>query len=162
MKRSREHQPERIEFARSQRRQANKFSQTVWQMIRAGRMLGEKFRREFPLGPYTLDFVCIDLKLNIEVDGKDLRTEEGRKHDADRDDYLRKLGYTILRFNGFRIPQDPSSIRTEIESCVRQLREPGDLIATIAMRFSAAKLKTSSRSTRIVLPASIAKQRPPA
>ena len=125
IKRGRERQPERIEFARSQRRQANEFSQTVWQMVRAGRMLSEKFRREFPLGPYTLDFVCIDLKLNNEVDGKDHLTEEGRKHDAERDTYLRKLGYTILRFNGFRILQDPSNIRTEIENCVRQLRERG-------------------------------------
>ena len=122
IKRSRERQPDRIEFARSQRKQANDFSHYVWQMVRAGRMLGEKFKREYPLGPYTLDFVCIELKLNIEVDGKDHLTEEGKRHDLLRDAYLQRLGYTVLRINGFRVTQDPLSIRNEIEAIVRALR----------------------------------------
>lgn len=122
IKRSRERQPERIEFARSQRKQANEFSLDVWQMVRAGRMLGEKFKREYPLGPYTLDFVCIELKLDIEVDGKDHLTEEGRRHDENRDSYLRELRYKVLRINGFRITQDTLGTRNEIEAIVRQLR----------------------------------------
>ncbi len=123
IKRSRERQPERIDFARQQRTQANEFSHDVWQMVRGGRTLGEKFRREYPLGPYTLDFVCIELKLNIEIDGKDHWSEEGQRHDALRDAYLRKLGYTVLRIHGFRVTQDPMSVRTEIEALVRALRE---------------------------------------
>ena len=115
--------PERTEFARAQRKQANEFSHDVWQMVRAGRMFGEKFRREYPLGPYTLDFVCVELKLNIEIDGKDHLTEEGKKHDSLRDAYLRKQGYTILRINGFRVTQDPSSVRIEIEAIVLRLRD---------------------------------------
>ena len=123
IKRSRERDPDRIEFARSQRKQANEFSHDVWQMIRAGRMLSAKFKREYPIGPYTLDFVCIELKLNIEVDGQDHLTEEGKKHDADRDAYLRSLGYSVLRIPGFRVTQDPIRVRNEIESFVRQLRD---------------------------------------
>lgn len=115
--------PERTEFARAQRRQANEFSHDVWQMVRAGRMLGEKFRREYPLGPYTLDFVSVDLKLNIEIDGKDHLTEEGKEHDLLRDAYLQRLGYTILRINGFRVTQDPLGVRNEIEAIVLRLRE---------------------------------------
>lgn len=115
--------PERTEFARAQRRQANEFSHDVWQMVRAGRMLGEKFRREYPLGSYTLDFVSVDLKLNIEIDGKDHLTEEGKEHDLLRDAYLQRLGYTILRINGFRVTQDPLGVRNEIEAIVLRLRE---------------------------------------
>jgi len=80
-------------------------------------------RREHPLGSYTLDFVCIELKLNIEIDGKDHLTEEGKRHDVHRDAYLRDLGYTVLRINGFRVTQDPMSVRQEIEEIVRRLRE---------------------------------------
>ena len=120
-KRSRERQPERIEFARQQRHEANEFSQDVWQMLRSGRMLGFKFRREYPVGPYTLDFVCIELKLDIEIDGKDHLTEEGLQSDAERDAYLKALGYTILRIPGFRVTQDPQSVRTEIEAAVKRL-----------------------------------------
>ncbi len=85
IRRSRERQPDRIEFAREQRKQANEFSHDVWQMLRAGRMQGEKFKREYPLGPYTIDFVCLDLKLVIEIDGKDHLTDEGKNHDRSRD-----------------------------------------------------------------------------
>ena len=92
-------------------------------MVLAGRMLGEKFRREYPLGPYTLDFVSIELKLDVEIDGEDHLTEEGMRRDAQRDAYLRMLGYTIQRINGFRVTQDPISVRNEIEGVVRKLRE---------------------------------------
>ena len=115
--------PERTDFARSQRKQANEFSHDVWQMVRAGRMLGEKFRREYSSGPYTLDFVCVDLQLNIEIDGKDHLTEVGKKHDSLRDVYLQRLGFSVLRINGFRVTQDPLGVRNEIESIVRRLRE---------------------------------------
>lgn len=114
--------PDRIEFARSQRQQSNEFSQEIWQMLRAGGMLNEKFKREYPLGPYTLDFVCVKLKLNIEVDGKDHLTQEGKEHDAHRDAYLRRLGYTILRIPGFHVTQDPLRVRKLIEECVSRLR----------------------------------------
>ena len=123
IKRSRERQPDRIEFARDQRKQANEFSCAVWQMVRAGRMLGMKIKREYPLGPYTLDFACLELKLNIEIDGKGHLTDEGKMRDANRDTYLRSLGYTVLRVNGFRVIQDPLSVRNEIESCVRTLQD---------------------------------------
>ena len=114
---------DRIEFAREQRKQANEFSHDVWQMLRAGRMLGEKFKREYPLDPYTLDFVCLELKLNIEVDGKDHLTEEGKKHDAQRDAFLKERGYSILRIAGFRVTQDPLGVRDEIAAMVRGLRD---------------------------------------
>lgn len=125
--RSQERSQERIEFARSQRQQASEFSHDVWQMVRAGRMLGEKFRREHPLGSYTLDFVCIELKLNIEIDGKDHLTEEGKRHDVHRDACLSDLGYTVLRIHGFRVSQDPMGVRQEIEEIVLRLCENGSV-----------------------------------
>ncbi len=74
-------------------------------------------------GPYTLDFVSIELKLDVEIDGEDHLTEEGMQRDAQREAYLRKHGYTILRINGFRVTQDPMTVRNEIERVVRKLRE---------------------------------------
>ena len=73
--------PDRIAFARNQRKQANEFAQDVWQMIRGRKILGFKFRREHAIGPYTVDFVCLELKLIIEVDGRDHTTEPGQLYD---------------------------------------------------------------------------------
>ncbi len=73
--------PEAIAFARDQRVRANELAQDVWQMIRGRRYLGQKFRREHPIPPYTFDFCCVALKLIIEVDGEPHQTDEGRQHD---------------------------------------------------------------------------------
>ncbi|TVQ01162.1 MAG: DUF559 domain-containing protein [Planctomycetaceae bacterium] len=69
--------PDPIGFAREQRQRANDFSNDVWQMVRGRRILGAKFRREHPLRPYTLDFVCLDLKCNVRVGGKDRCSKGG-------------------------------------------------------------------------------------
>ncbi|TWT68204.1 endonuclease domain-containing protein [Crateriforma conspicua] len=119
-------QPERIQFARDQRRQANEFAQDVWQMLRGRRMLGQKFRREHPIGAYTVDFVCLELRLVVEVDGKDHFTPQGRDRDAQRDAFLRSEGFEVLRIEGFRVTQDPQRVREVIEAAVenRKSRMP--------------------------------------
>ena len=114
---------DRLEFARDQRRQTNEFAQIVWQMLRNRRMLGEKFRREHPIGPYTLDFVCVELKLNIEIDGKAHLIEEGQQRDKRRDEFLRSLGFSVLRIAGFRVTQDATCVQAEIEATVRKMRD---------------------------------------
>ena len=118
-----ERQPERIQFARTQRKSANEFAADVWQMVRGRRMLDVKFRREYPLGPYTLDFASVEIKLNVEIDGKDHLTDEGRERDHRRDAFVREKGWTVLRINGYRVTQDPRGVREEIERVVKGLVE---------------------------------------
>lgn len=117
-----EREPERIEFARQQRQQANDFSKGVWEMLRGRRMQGQKFRREHPFGPYTLDFVCLDLRLNIEVDGKHHFTTEGRQHDEQRDRYLLEQGFQVMRIDGFQVTQDACGVRRKIQEMVVKLQ----------------------------------------
>ncbi len=117
---------ERIDFARQQRQQSNEFSRDLWELVRGRRILGEKFRREYPFGPYTLDFVCLELQLNIEIDGKDHLTESGKQHDQKRDAYLRDQGFQVLRFPGFRVTQDREGVRSEIERALRGRRQRED------------------------------------
>ena len=67
---------EAIAFARDQRSRRNEFANAVWQMVRNRRCGNQKFRREYPIPPYTADFCCVALKLIIEVDGEHHQTEE--------------------------------------------------------------------------------------
>ena len=110
--------PERIGFARDQRKQANEFARDVWEMVRASRMRGQKFRREYPIPPYTVDFVCLALKLIVEVDGKGHFTDQGRRTDEKRDQFLRDKGFQVLRFHGYQVTQDPLSVRKSIEEAI--------------------------------------------
>lgn len=110
-----------IEFARDQRARMNEFADDVWQMLRSRRCRGQKFRREHPIPPYTADFCCVALKLIVEVDGDGHLTEQGRRHDLRRDEFLRELGYKVLRIAGYEVLRDPAAVRCKIESVIDEL-----------------------------------------
>ncbi len=106
---------EAVAFARQQHASANEFALEVWQMVRNRRCRGQKFRREYPIPPYTVDFCCVALKLIIEIDGEHYQTEAGQAHDARRDSWLAKHGYEVLRIPGFRATQDPDEVKFRSE-----------------------------------------------
>ena len=85
--------------ARSLRLHATKAESLLWYELRELKADGLKFRRQSPIGPYIVDFVCPSVKLIVEVDGDLHETEAGRRHDANRDSYLRSLDYVILRID---------------------------------------------------------------
>jgi len=68
--------------------------QKLWRSLRS-RGAGWKFRRQVPLGPYIVDFVCFDSKLIIELDGGQHAESE---RDAKRDRYFTGQGYRVLPF----------------------------------------------------------------
>ena len=118
-RRPRRRNPEAIQFARDQRATANEFARHVWHMVRNRGCCGEKFRREHVIGPYTVDFCCIALKLVAEVDGEHHFTDDGKEHDRKRDAYLNELGYKVLRIPGFEVLNDPSAVRKRIEWVIK-------------------------------------------
>jgi very-short-patch-repair endonuclease len=65
----------------------------LWYHLRAERFVGLKFKRQKPIGPYIVDFVCLELRLVIEADGG----QHGGEADERRDAFLRSLGFTVLR-----------------------------------------------------------------
>ena len=69
----------------------------VWNKLKGCQLDGCKFRRQFSVGHYILDFYCPSLKLGVEVDGESHHTEEGQAHDQRRQSFLDKLGIAIIR-----------------------------------------------------------------
>ena len=66
----------------------------LWQLLRAKRLGGSKFRRQVPIGPYIADFACHAAKLVVEADGG----QHSEETDAERDGFLSSRGYRVLRF----------------------------------------------------------------
>ena len=58
--------------------------------------MGLKFRRQFPIGPYVVDFVCLSHKLVIELDGG--HHAEQLDYDNQRTEYLKNFGFRVIRF----------------------------------------------------------------
>ncbi len=115
-----EHHQDAILFARNQRAWANEFARAVWRMVRNRQCRDQKFRREHAIPPYTADFCCVALQLIVEVDGEDHYTAEGRHRDQQRDRWLAKHGYVVLRIPGFQVLRDPDSVRKLIEHAIDQ------------------------------------------
>jgi very-short-patch-repair endonuclease len=82
--------------ARQLRRNPTDVERSLWQRLRFWQVDHCKFRRQQPLGNYIVDFVCLQKKLIVELDGGQHGDETN--YDTQRDTWLRHQGFTILRF----------------------------------------------------------------
>ena len=84
-----------IPFARQLRVEATDAEARLWQRLRNRMLGGFKFRRQFPVGPYIADFVCIERKLIVELDGGQ---HADNPADERRTRFLERRGYRVIRF----------------------------------------------------------------
>ncbi|MFH0763349.1 MAG: endonuclease domain-containing protein [Candidatus Omnitrophota bacterium] len=75
----------------------------LWQILRNRQISGIKFRRQFPISSYILDFYCPEYKLGIEADGGQHYEDKGKKDDEQRTKELSKYGVKIVRFSDLDI-----------------------------------------------------------
>ena len=93
----------------------------LWSELRGKKIEGLRFRRQHPLGSYIADFVCLSVKLIVEVDGE-THLEPGRKtYDRRRTVWLNRQGYRVLRFWNEEVSGDLALVLTMIEHEVRSL-----------------------------------------
>ena len=70
----------------------------MWLMLKNRQIKGKKFRRQFSVGSFVLDFYCTELKLAIELDGAPHFTFEGAYYDEEREKILLSQGIKVLRY----------------------------------------------------------------
>ena len=85
--------------------------QRLWRLLRRRQLNECRFRRQFPLGPYVVDFVCLDHGLVVEVDGGQ---HDRCGPDAAREDWLRRHGFVVLRFWNNDVLARTDAVLTEI------------------------------------------------
>ena len=86
----------------------------MWRWLRARRFNGYKFRRQHPLGKYSLDFFCDEARLAIELDGAQHGFPERCQRDEEREKYLASLGIKVLRFWNSLLRREAQMIRDKI------------------------------------------------
>ena len=69
----------------------------LWSKLRRGQM-DYKFKRQYSIGRYVVDFCCPKRKLIIELDGWQHKTENNDGYEKERTRYLEGLGFRVLRF----------------------------------------------------------------
>ena len=86
-------------LARNLRTNMTDAEQLIWSKIRRKQIGDLHFYRQKNIGHYIVDFYCPKGKLIIEIDGGRHYENEGMKKDQERDRYLQRLGFTVLRFS---------------------------------------------------------------
>ena len=80
----------------------------LWRHLRNRELGGWKFRRQYPVGPYIVDFICVEKNLVIEVDGG--KHAEKEELDIQRSEYLNKMGYRVFRFWNNQVLQETEAV----------------------------------------------------
>ncbi len=96
-----------IDKARELRRWSTEAEQAAWYVLRKLRLKGFRFRRQHPVGPYIADFFCRERRLIVELDGSVHGQPSQARRDAQRDAYLKALGYTVLRISNGMVLEAP-------------------------------------------------------
>ena len=100
----------------------------LWYHLRAHRFMDLKFKRQKPIGAYIVDFVCIERKLILELDGGQHAENVG--YDERRTKFLESEGYQVLRFWNNQVLQEMDSvlevIRIEIALSPTPLPQVGE------------------------------------
>ena len=96
----------------------------LWYHLRAHRFLNLKFKRQKPIGHYIVDFVCIEMRLVIEVDGGQHADSAA---DVRRDAWLRERGFTVLRFWNNEVMQELDGVLEKIRLAVEAAKSAGPL-----------------------------------
>ncbi len=82
--------------ARDLRKNMTDAERMLWQKLRNRQLKGYKFRRQKPVGPYIVDFICPEKMLIVEIDGGQHAVQ--KEEDAKRTAYLMKENYRVIRF----------------------------------------------------------------
>ena len=93
---------------------------TLWSLINNRQLLDTRWRRQFSIGQYILDFYCPELKIAIELDGSHHFTANGNERDFVRDKYLAEQeGIVLLRFENKAVWNNtPELIQTIIDTII--------------------------------------------
>ncbi|OGH79143.1 MAG: hypothetical protein A2469_03670 [Candidatus Magasanikbacteria bacterium RIFOXYC2_FULL_40_16] len=104
------------------RKNQTKAERELWLKIRSKQLLGCKFRRQYNIDYYIVDFYCHELKLIIELDGYIHGEEENIKRDLKREDYLKDKGYNIIRYRNEQIKYDIDAVLQDMMNHINQIK----------------------------------------
>ncbi|MBI4683788.1 MAG: endonuclease domain-containing protein [Nitrospirae bacterium] len=95
----------------------------LWSKLK-GKGIGHKFRRQYSVGIFVLDFCCPILKLAIEVDGDSHFSENAKIRDREREEIIRNYGFTFMRFTNNEIIENLEGVIATVMQYIEGLTTP--------------------------------------
>jgi very-short-patch-repair endonuclease len=98
-------------IARTLRRSSTDAENLLWRRLRRKELAGHKFRRQQPVDNFIVDFICFEKRIVIEVD----EGQHSIERDDERENYLTRNGFKVLRFWNNEVLQNIEGVLEEIE-----------------------------------------------
>jgi very-short-patch-repair endonuclease len=109
-------------FARKLRSTMTGQEKVLWSYLRRKQIRNIQFFRQKAIGSYIVDFYAPSVKLVIEIDGSQHSEPEMVEKDQNRDEYLRRLGLHILRFENGHVERCLDLVLSEINKYIQDFR----------------------------------------
>ena len=111
--------------ARQLRKNLTDAEKRLWQILRLRQVKGLKFRRQFQVGRYIVDFACPSRQLIVEVDGG--QHAEQVEYDDERTKWLESQGFRVLRFWNNEIQMNLEGVKETIYNALGKKGQPPTL-----------------------------------
>ena len=109
-------------LARHLRREQTASEARLWTLVRGRRLADAKFRRQVPIDRYIADFVCVEARLIVEIDGGAHDDEAAQLRDIERTAILEACGYLLVRFSNHQVLNAPGEVCDAIVATLRAAR----------------------------------------
>jgi leucyl-tRNA synthetase len=112
-------------YAKENRQNKTEAEDILWQALRNRQIDNCKFRRQHPVAGYIPDFVCLEKKLIIEIDGAYHNGEEQKKFDLARTEWLAEHQYKLLRFSNDEVINELPKVLQQISKVLSENNSEG-------------------------------------
>ena len=106
-------------YRKSLRNRSTRAEVALWKLIKKRQLKGRKFRRQYSIGRYIIDFYCYEESLAVEVDGPIHETSFQMAYDAERTAFLEGHGVTVIRVQNEEVFREPDTVLRYISSHFR-------------------------------------------
>lgn len=86
----------------------------LWRELK-GSKLGKKFRRQYGVGKYSLDFYCPEIRLGLELDGNTHDSNQSQVYDLSRTEFIQNQNIKVIRFQNKDVLNNLNGVLEEIK-----------------------------------------------
>jgi very-short-patch-repair endonuclease len=112
--------PQLRDYRKKLRRNSTSAEAELWNLLKGKKLEGRKFRRQYSISKYIIDFFCVSEQLAIELDGDPHGDYSVIQRDEEREKYLESLGIKFIRFENKMVFQEPEDVLNAIKSVFKQ------------------------------------------
>ena len=111
----------KYDIARKLRKNLTEEERKLWNLLRNRKFLNLKFKRQYPIYNYIVDFCCEEKKIVIEIDGGQHNEPENIEYDKKRTKIINSEGYKVIRFWNNEINENIEGVYLKLLDMLKEI-----------------------------------------